>query len=62
MKFKLTYYLRLGDSNPIMNLEKCNKFLNILLKYNIKPIIGIIPHNYDLTFLSNTFNNNFLIY
>ena len=46
----LKFILRLDDAAPTMNKEKWDKIEKILDKYNIKPIVGIIPDNKDLEF------------
>ena len=39
------YLIRLDDACPTMDLEKWEKVEIILDKYNIKPMVGIIPNN-----------------
>ncbi len=46
----LKYIIRLDDACPNMNEENWNKMEKLLDKYNIKPIVGIIPANKDLEF------------
>lgn len=41
------YLIRLDDASEYMNIEKWDKVEKILDKYNIKPIVGIIPNNED---------------
>lgn len=43
----ISYYVRLDDACPQMNVERWSKILSILEKYSIKPLIGIIPNNKD---------------
>lgn len=43
----MAYIIRLDDAAPRMNHFKWNKVLNILRKYNIQPLIGIIPEVKD---------------
>jgi predicted deacetylase len=47
MEGKTRYIFRLDDICPRMNWEKFLRLEKIFLKYNIKPIIGIIPNNKD---------------
>lgn len=44
---KAKYIIRLDDICPTMNWTNFNKLENIFNKYNIKPIIGVIPSNKD---------------
>ena len=46
----LKFLIRLDDACPTMNEESWNKIENLLNKYNIKPIVGIIPNNEDEAF------------
>lgn len=41
------YYLRLDDACEKMDVEKWNRIEAILDKYNIKPLVGVIPHCED---------------
>jgi predicted deacetylase len=41
------YILRLDDASDYMNIEKWKRMENLLDKYNIKPLAGIIPENQD---------------
>ena len=43
------YLIRLDDACPGMNKSKWNQIEVILDKYNIKPLVGIIPNNLDQT-------------
>ncbi len=48
MKFpKLQYLFRLDDICPTMNWDNFFKLQIIFEKYNIKPILGVIPNNQD---------------
>lgn len=47
MSFKINYLVRLDDACPTMDKKKWNKIEQILDKYEIKPMIGIIPNNKD---------------
>ena len=44
---KQHYLVRLDDACPQMNKQKWQRIENILDKYRIKPMVGIIPHNED---------------
>ena len=41
------YLLRLDDASEYMNICNWDRVENLLDKYNIKPIVGIIPKNMD---------------
>lgn len=41
------YIIRLDDASEYMDIEKWDKIEILLDKYNIKPIVGIIPNNQD---------------
>lgn len=41
------YLIRLDDASEYMDTYKWNKIENLLDKYNIKPIVGVIPNNED---------------
>ncbi|QUC68214.1 DUF2334 domain-containing protein [Aristaeella hokkaidonensis] len=41
------YLIRLDDASEYMDLEKWVRIYNLLAKYDIKPIVGIIPNNRD---------------
>lgn len=46
----LKYIIRLDDACPTMNEKKWQAIEMLLDKYNIKPIVGIIPDNKDSDF------------
>ncbi len=46
------YILRLDDASDYMDVEKWGKIEKILDKYEIKPLVGIIPDNQDSTLVS----------
>lgn len=52
------YLLRLDDASEYMDIGKWEKVEEILDKYNIKPIVGIIPNNEDETFVDK-YERNF---
>lgn len=41
------YLIRLDDACPYMNVEKWQRMEDILDKYSVKPLVGIIPANAD---------------
>jgi predicted deacetylase len=41
------YLIRLDDACPTMDAQKWQRVEDILDKYGIKPMVGIIPHNED---------------
>ena len=41
------YLFRLDDAAENMNLKNWNRIEKIFDKYNIKPLVGVIPHNQD---------------
>lgn len=41
------YIMRLDDASDYMDIEKWNRMEQLLDKYGIKPIYGIIPDNHD---------------
>lgn len=43
------YIVRLDDISWDMNYENFIKIKKLLIKYNVKPVIGIIPNNKDLS-------------
>ena len=45
--------IRFDDVCESMDIEKFNKIINIIEKYNIKPLIGIIPENLDKKLIIN---------
>jgi predicted deacetylase len=47
------YLIRLDDASEHMDISKWNKIEEILDKYSIKPIVGVIPNNEDSGLTSN---------
>lgn len=41
------YLIRLDDACPTMDYSKWNRIFDLLDKYSIYPMVGIIPHNED---------------
>jgi len=56
-----SYLIRLDDIHPNMNYDRFVKFCNILDKYNIKPILGVIPNNKDKSLNSNESIKDFFL-
>lgn len=53
------YIIRLDDACPTMDREKWLKVEEILSKYNVKPIVAVIPNNKDQSLLLNSIDDNF---
>lgn len=47
------YLLRLDDASEYMNVQNWAHIESILDKYNIKPIVAVIPNNQDPSFIDN---------
>lgn len=56
---KAKYIIRIDDICPTINGSTWNSIVKILNKYDIKPIIAVIPDNRDKKFLENRYNSNF---
>ena len=52
------YIIRLDDASEYWNKKSWEKIEKILDKYNIKPIVGIIPDNLDSSFLEKYKKDN----
>ncbi len=57
--FKPKYLIRLDDACPTMDSAKWSIIENILDKYNVKPIVAIIPNNEDQTLMPNIADDSF---
>jgi hypothetical protein len=53
------YILRLDDACPTMDRNKWQKIEEICDKYDIKPIVAVIPENKDKLLNINSYDNNF---
>lgn len=53
------YLIRLDDACPTMDRERWERMFHILEKYDIKPIIGIIPDNRDPMQMVDDVDNDF---
>ena len=45
--FNTKYLIRLDDACPTMNTELWGRMESLLDKYQVKPMVGVIPHNED---------------
>ena len=57
--WKPKYLIRLDDASHFSNLEKWNKVEYILNRYNVKPLVAVIPNNMDNNLMYSTINKNF---
>ena len=53
------YIIRLDDACPKRNIEKWDKMESLLDKYNVKPLVGIIPDCKDPSFEQYSFDTDF---
>lgn len=51
------YLIRLDDASEYMDIQKWTRMEDILDRYNIKPIVGIIPNNEDKELVNNYSKN-----
>jgi len=58
---KLWYIFRIDDVVPWMNRDNFVKIEKIFDKYWIKPIIWVVPDNYDFTIWNNNYTSDFWI-
>ena len=56
---KARYIISLDDANPYMKKENWDKIENLLDKYQVKPIVAVIPNNKDKTVMFEEFENDF---
>ena len=56
---KAKYLFRLDDASPYSNLKKWRTIEDIFKKYDIKPIVAVIPDNKDPTLVLQEENLNF---
>jgi len=56
---KAKYLFRLDDASPFLNLKKWQAIEDIFQKYDIKPIVAVIPDNKDPTLVHQEENINF---
>lgn len=55
----IKYIIRLDDACPTMNWKKWNRIIHLLDKFDIKPIIAVIPNNEDKSLMIDTSLNDF---
>jgi predicted deacetylase len=53
------YIVRLDDASHTMDSIKWNRVFKILDRYNIKPIVAVIPNNQDEKMIIDKYNNSF---
>jgi len=53
------YIIRMDDASPTMNQDKWIQLETLLDKYQVKPIVAVIPNNKDSKLLLNYPNNQF---
>lgn len=56
---KNKYLIRLDDACPTMDAKKWQSMEDLLDKYGIKPMVGIIPHNEDPQTIKNAPDSRF---
>ena len=56
---KAKYIFRLDDASPFSNLKKWQAIEDIFQKYEIKPIVAVIPDNKDSSLIYQELNPNF---
>lgn len=59
MSKKTNYLVRLDDACPTMDVHKWQKMTDILDKYGVKPMVGIIPNNQDETLVIDKMDDSF---
>ena len=55
-------FVRIDDVCPGMNIVKFEKTLKLLDEYNIRPLLGIVPNNQDLSLNNENLISNFWEY
>jgi peptidoglycan/xylan/chitin deacetylase (PgdA/CDA1 family) len=59
MKNRLVYIVRLDDASPTMNHERWAAVEHLLTKYDIKPIVAVVPNNIDPVLVRSNVDPNF---
>lgn len=59
MSKKINYLVRLDDACPTMDANKWKRIEEILDKYGVKPMVGIIPNNQDETLMIDKEDDSF---
>ena len=57
--FKSRYLIRLDDANHYCNVDKWRRIEFILDKYNITPIVAVVPFNKDENLIKSKYNELF---
>ncbi|KGN76152.1 hypothetical protein HQ40_05050 [Porphyromonas gulae] len=55
----IKYLVRLDDACPTMNKKKWQQVENILDKYSIRPMVGVIPNNLDPMQMEDSYDSDF---
>ncbi len=55
------YFFRLDDIAPNMNWDDFKRIVHIFKKYDVKPLLAVIPDNQDTELLKHPLNHEFLI-
>jgi hypothetical protein len=53
------YIIRLDDACPTMQRDKWDKFEALFRRYNVQPIVAVIPDNKDVTIMEDTNDSSF---
>lgn len=56
---KPKFIIRMDDASPFMDIDKWQQMEDILDKYNIKPIVAIIPDNRDYVVKQSKYREDF---
>src|SRR5262245_59480080 len=59
MKNRCVYIVRLDDASPTMNHERWAAVEHVLNKYDIKPIVAVVPNNIDPFLVRSNVDPNF---
>lgn len=59
MRNRCVYIVRLDDAAPTMNHERWAAVEQLLVKYDIKPIVAIVPNNIDPVLVRSNVDPNF---
>ena len=53
------YLMRLDDASEHWNIENWHRIHDLLKKYNVNPIVAIIPHNEDTRLIQYPIDDQF---
>ena len=59
MSNSIKYLIRLDDACPTMNCAKWVRVEDILDRYGIKPMVGVIPNNEDPEQVIDVYDDDF---